>query len=75
MSKRVISSDELIAMSNEEVAIELFFMIVKHCEKDLKDVYEIARDIEKHATEIERRVRINSRKEHEKNVSKKNVSS
>lgn len=56
MEKRVITSDELIAMDNAEVAIELFFMIVKHGEKSLCDVHEIAEGIKMHADEIERRI-------------------
>lgn len=56
MSKRVITSDELIAMDNDEVAIELFFLIVQHGEKSLCDVHEIAAGIRMHAEEIERRI-------------------
>ncbi|MEI3605959.1 hypothetical protein SPD48_09675 [Pseudogracilibacillus sp. SE30717A] len=58
MSKRVISSDELIAMSNEDVATELFFIIVQHGQKNLKDVFHITREIEKHAKEIEKRIQL-----------------
>lgn len=58
MSRRVISSDELIAMSNEDVAIELFFIIVQHGQKNLHDVREIAKGITKHANEIEKRIKI-----------------
>lgn len=66
MSKRVISSDELIAMSNEDVAMELFFIIVQHGQKDTRDVMDIAKGIKKHAEEIERRIALR-KKEAEQN--------
>lgn len=66
MSKRVISSDELIAMSNEDVATELFFIIVQHGQKDIRDVMNIAKGIKEHAEEIERRIALR-KKEAEQN--------
>lgn len=66
MNKRVISSDELIAMSNEDVATELFFIIVKHGQKSLNDVFHIVKGIEKHAKEIERRIQLRKKETEEK---------
>lgn len=66
MSKRVISSDELSAMPNDDVATELFFIIVQHGQRDLRDVIDIASGISKHAKEIERRIELRKNKTEKK---------
>lgn len=65
-SVRSITSNELIAMDNDEVATELFFILVKHGEKSINDVAEIAKGIKFHSNELKRRIHKN-RKETSEN--------
>lgn len=57
MAKEVlITADELIALENDDIALQLFYIVIKHGRKSTNDAIEIGRMIENHGHAFKKRL-------------------